>query len=503
MGIRLNKFTVVVLSFLLNSCVNSQEMVQFASVHLELDKQGNIVPEQLFGQNIQWTQAGDGFLLEHNELEKRWNHKLIDKAKTLDIPLLRFPGGELANTYVWKNTIGPLARRKAGLNYAGEPEPSLFGLDEFIELCDMLGSQAVITLNLNQSVKEITDLIDYMQPDVASEMSVLRKKHIGDKKCPVAYWEYGNEVYSPHTAGAHTVTEYAAKIKRIQNVLKNKYPHIKAGINYEISFQQAAWMHQVIPSIMSWNQELISQIADNAEFAVLHFYAPFDRDLFADTERSLILAAPEVFEQNIKQFNQLAENKKMPLAVTEYNSYFGSKLILNKRISSTASAVYNAALVKMFAENNVRFANYWSLSNNGEFGLLQSSGEQVTELPMFTVMQYLKHFAALPIIETRAVSPGFNVEAKGNIPQMHNLPVLVSFAVKVSEGRYRLMLLNRSQRDILNVQLDADRPLNSIAGVLLVSSEGHRKWYQQEIGTGVNQLLLAPLSIAFIELEIQ
>jgi len=489
-------FVALILVCVLSACEAAKiESIQ-GQVILNPKQTFNTVPVKLFGQNIQWTQGGDGFILSHDPNAKRWNTALIDASDELNIPLLRFPGGELANTFQWRDSIGAFAKRKPGLNFAGNSENYLFGVDEFIELCQKISTKAVVTLNLNSPDKELFGLIDYF------------RRH---PQCPVEYWELGNEVYAHGTSGSMTVEQYAKRVRSLSKKLRARYRSIKLGAVFELSFQEAAWMKNVFPSLLTWNQTLIEKVATHIDFAVIHFYAPFDKDLFRTTENRLLLSSPEVFERSFIEFKKLMNkhNSNMRYGVTEFNSFFGSKLFVSKNVSSTVSALYNSILIAKFAELDVDFANYWSLVNNGEFGMIEARDETLNYGAFYPLWRQLRQFSGAKRIQSQIDYEGrqqliYSVQAKGNVPNDDDLSALTSFAVRHASGKYQLMIINRSQNYDVSLEVSSvGERLSVKSGTQFQSQSDYRAWKKTILGAGQNNISLPPLSAVFVELVLE
>src|SRR5690242_12324485 len=62
---------------------------------------------------------------------------VIAALKPLGIPLLRWPGGNFADSYRWRDGIGPRAKRPMRVNvqWGNAPEPNQFGTHEFTNVC--------------------------------------------------------------------------------------------------------------------------------------------------------------------------------------------------------------------------------------------------------------------------------------------------------------------------------------------------------------------------------
>src|SRR6187455_71204 len=67
---------------------------------------------------------------------------VIDALKKLKVPVLRWPGGCFADTYHWKDGVGPKKERPSMLNvwWGNVKEDNSFGTNEFLNMCEQLGS---------------------------------------------------------------------------------------------------------------------------------------------------------------------------------------------------------------------------------------------------------------------------------------------------------------------------------------------------------------------------
>src|SRR4029077_16246496 len=65
---------------------------------------------------------------------------IIAALKNLNIPNLRWPGGCFADTYHWKDGIGPKDKRPAivNTNWGNVTEDNSFGTHDFLNMCELL-----------------------------------------------------------------------------------------------------------------------------------------------------------------------------------------------------------------------------------------------------------------------------------------------------------------------------------------------------------------------------
>ena len=83
---------------------------------------------------------------------------VLEALKEMQVPVLRWPGGCFADTYHWKDGIGPRSERKRTVNthWGGVVENNHFGTHEFLQLCELLGCEPYIAGNVGSgSPKEM------------------------------------------------------------------------------------------------------------------------------------------------------------------------------------------------------------------------------------------------------------------------------------------------------------------------------------------------------------
>lgn len=104
---------------------------------------------------------------------------IIAALRKLKVPILRWPGGCFADTYHWKDGIGPKQDRPAIVNkwWGGVTEDNSFGTHDFLRLCQLLGSTPYLAGNTGSGTpQELADWVQYVNFDGKSPMSDLRKK---------------------------------------------------------------------------------------------------------------------------------------------------------------------------------------------------------------------------------------------------------------------------------------------------------------------------------------
>ena len=121
---------------------------------------------------------------------------VVEALRHINIPLLRWPGGCFADTYHWRDGIGPSDMRKTivNTNWGGVTEDNSFGTHEFMELCRQLECEQYFSGNVGSgTVQEFSDWIEYCNMGGISPMAQERRQNGQEEPWNVKYWGIGNE----------------------------------------------------------------------------------------------------------------------------------------------------------------------------------------------------------------------------------------------------------------------------------------------------------------------
>jgi alpha-L-arabinofuranosidase len=139
---------------------------------------------------------------------------VIEALRRLKVPNLRWPGGCFADTYHWKDGIGPKDKRPKIVNvwWGGVTEDNSFGTHDFLNMCEAIGAEPYLAGNVGSgTVQELAEWVQYVNFDGVSPMSALRTQNGREKPWKVRYWGVGNEAWG---CGGHMKAEYYANIYR-------------------------------------------------------------------------------------------------------------------------------------------------------------------------------------------------------------------------------------------------------------------------------------------------
>ena len=168
---------------------------------------------------------------------------IIDALKKLKIPNLRWPGGCFADTYHWKDGVGPKDKRPTMVNkwWGGVTEDNSFGTHDFLNMCELLGAEPYLSGNVGSgTVQELADWVQYTNFAGKSPMSDWRKANGREQPWKVKFWGIGNEAWG---CGGNMKPEYYADEYRKFATFISDWENT-GGLTRIASGASDAWQHR-------------------------------------------------------------------------------------------------------------------------------------------------------------------------------------------------------------------------------------------------------------------
>lgn len=191
------------------------------TITLQADKGQDIINKNIYGhfaEHLGHCIYGGFYVGDNNKkIPNKDGIRLdvIEALKKLKVPVLRWPGGCFADTYHWKDGIGPKDKRPSMLNvwWGNVREDNSFGTNEFLNMCEMLGAEPYLSGNVGSgSPQELSDWVKYTNhPNGSSPMPELRQQNGRPNPWKVKFWGIGNEAWG---CGGNMKPEYYANIYR-------------------------------------------------------------------------------------------------------------------------------------------------------------------------------------------------------------------------------------------------------------------------------------------------
>ena len=131
-------------------------------------------------------------------------------VRDLNIPYVRYPGGNFVSAYNWEDGIGPVDQRPTRLDLAWHTsESNRVGIHEFSDWCDSVNTKMMLAINLgSRGLDEARNFVEYVNGPTGSYWGDLRKKNGRKDPFDVKLWCLGNEMDGPWQVGHKTAEEY-------------------------------------------------------------------------------------------------------------------------------------------------------------------------------------------------------------------------------------------------------------------------------------------------------
>lgn len=290
---------LVIVACLTTSSIRAGEEPLEARLKIHADQKLRTVPPLLFGHNMEWVWGGQGLFKQDGTGAV---DGLVPLVRQLRPALIRYPGGSLANTFRFADSIGPRAGRKSVANFftlsgdwrrqtaAYKTETPLLGFDEFMRFVEQVDATgAVVTVNctawphnpeLSGSAQEAAAWVAYANAPVDAPPVFIgqdrrgtdwfdsqywaRRRAENGRARPygVRHWEIGNEVYDADQGAGMNGDDYARRLVEYANLMKAVDKTIQIGA--VIKEDMPAWVRPVVAAAKP----------PGVDFLVIHAYGP-------------------------------------------------------------------------------------------------------------------------------------------------------------------------------------------------------------------------------------
>ena len=124
-----------------------------ARIKIDVDRTVGVVDPLLFGNFTEHLgrMIYGGIYEEGSPLSDAHGYRtdVLQAVRDLRVSILRWPGGNFASAYNWKDGIGPKDQRPARPELAwNDIETNRFGTDEFLRYAELIGTEPYICINL-------------------------------------------------------------------------------------------------------------------------------------------------------------------------------------------------------------------------------------------------------------------------------------------------------------------------------------------------------------------
>ena len=284
------------------------------------------IDERIYGSFIEHLgRAVYGGIYEPDHVladELGFRKDVLELVRKLQIPVVRYPGGNFVSGHHWEDGTGDKAKRPRIMEHAWRViETNQVGIDEFQEWAKRAGSSVMMAVNLGtRGPEDARNCLEYCNGTLDTKYAQMRRINGFEEPFGIKLWCLGNEMDGPWQICAKTAGEYGKIAAETAKLMKNLDPEIELVVcgssNYDM------------PTFGDWELTVLDHTYDLVDYISLHQYygnpAGDTRDYLSRSEDM------DAFIRGVAAICDAVKAKKhsdktMNLSFDEWNVWFHSQ----------------------------------------------------------------------------------------------------------------------------------------------------------------------------------
>ena len=395
---------------------------------------------------------------------------VIDAILDWNPTFLRWPGGNFVSAYHWQDGIGSRNKRPTRLDPAFNLlEPNDVGTDEFIDLCRLLDTEPILTVNMgNGTPEEAAAWVEYCNGDQDNKYGRLRVMNGYEKPHNVKTWFVGNELFGNWQVGhvdaetyARLYLDFARAMRKVDSDLRL----IAVGVPIDL--------------YGCWNELVLKSCGDEIDQLSVHYYSirtemmespPVGGDVHV-AKVACSHEVEKVLDETLAVIDKATGNNTLPIAFDEWNTYVDAKGpdfigtydladalyvggLMNGCIRRCdrihLSCIYN--LINAMAPYRVAPTYRWKAQlNGGPEGTYwlgtaadPDAAPMTWKMPQGLVLELMTQHRGRVGISCVVEGPTFSTQATGTLPAYESVPLIDAAATHNPDtGRTFMSVVNR------------------------------------------------------------
>ena len=325
------------------TATSSNKTGRLSEITVDLEREVGKVSRFMFGQNLEPATCGK-LVWPGSKLSNKdgIREDVLEVMKRINVPIVRWPGGNFASAYHWTDGVGDRSNRRINYDLAWRvKESNFFGVDDFLQFCESIDAEPFITLNAGSgTIDEAASWVEYCnlnddtiftdggnapQPWRTRNQKGLPKSKYAQLRCDngrpepydVKYWSIGNETWGDFQIGNLTGRENAIKAAEYAKVIRRIDPRVDiTAVGMNLSNVWRHFTSQNHTLALDWNLDLLRIAGELIDRVSVHRY--FFREVgtrsvpFCAENYLSLLACPIYSERKLRALNGLID------AVTDY-----------------------------------------------------------------------------------------------------------------------------------------------------------------------------------------
>jgi alpha-N-arabinofuranosidase len=241
-----------------------------AKMIIDKDFQISEIDNRIYGSFIEHLgRAVYGGIYEpgHPEADEMGFRKdVLELVKELNVPIVRYPGGNMVSAYNWEDGVGPVEQRPRRLELAWRTiETNEIGTNEFAAWAKKVNSEVMMAVNLGtRGIDAARNLLEYCNHTSGSYWSDLRISHGYKDPHKIKTWCLGNEMDGPWQIGHKTQEEYGRLAVETAKAMRQVDPSIE--------LVACGSSNSSMPMFPQWEATVLEHTYDAVDYISLHQY---------------------------------------------------------------------------------------------------------------------------------------------------------------------------------------------------------------------------------------
>jgi len=247
---------------------------------------------------------------------------VIELVKKLNVPIVRYPGGNFVSGYNWEDGIGDKSKRPRRMELAWlSIETNEVGVDEFQEWAKRAGTDVMMAVNLGtRGADEARNCLEYCNSVTDTYYANLRRKNGFDKPFGFKLWCLGNEMDGDWQICHKTAEEYGRAAHEAAKVMK--------WVDPSIELVACGSSDMGMPTFGEWERTVLEHTYEDVDYVSLHCYYGNKENNTPD-----FLANAERMDEFIKTVAGICDDvqrekngtKQINLSFDEWNVWYRTK----------------------------------------------------------------------------------------------------------------------------------------------------------------------------------
>jgi alpha-N-arabinofuranosidase len=400
---------------------------------------------------------------------KGYRPDVIAAMKEWNPTFLRWPGGNFASAYHWMEGLGDRDKRPSYLDFAWNLwENNDVGMHEFMDLCDIMESEPVLTNNMgNGTVEESAAWVEYCNGDTNTKYGAMRAENGHPEPFNVKTWFVGNEQFGNWQKGHCDAETYARRYLEFSRAMREVTPDI---LFLGVGVPTNLYGH--------WNELVLKMAASEMDEFSVHYYSirtekrenpPTREELF-----QVKLGSGHEVKRVLDETWEIVKahsNPPVPIAFDEWNTYMGAKAPDFFEDYDMGDAIYTGVLMNACIQRCdwIKMSAVFNLTN--VMGSYRITRDQVWKTPSTLILELLTKHRGAHGIQCDTQSPVFSTPAEGNQFAYDDVPTVDAAATYDEQsGNVYLSIVNSDTQSPAKIDLSGITPSGD-AQMFIVSGD--------------------------------